>query len=144
MATTSRRQHTKTSTNTAKDTVAPKKHPHTPATKKVAAAQSHKPPESAKTSRSIQENETARKPVRRAKSEVETDKTVDTAKPKKTKLLRDSYSIPESEHKQIAVLKKRCIDHGKPIKKSYLLRAGIQVLALMNDSELLAAVERVK
>jgi hypothetical protein len=63
---------------------------------------------------------------------------------KKNKLRRDSYSIPESEHKQIAVLKKRCMDQGTPIKKSYLLRAGLQVLTLMDDDELVVAVARVK
>lgn len=63
---------------------------------------------------------------------------------KKIKLRRDNYTIPESEHKHIAVLKKRCMDQGTPIKKSYLLRAGLQVLTLMDDDELAAAVARVK
>ncbi len=64
--------------------------------------------------------------------------------PKKNKLRRDSYSIPESEHKQLAVLKKRCAEQGRPIKKSYLLRAGIQVLTRMNDNEFFTAIERIK
>lgn len=58
--------------------------------------------------------------------------------------MRDSYSIPESEHQAIAVLKKRCVENGREVKKSYLLRAGIQVLALMDDRGLLAAVKRIK
>lgn len=82
---------------------------------------------------------------------VKTAKTAKTAEAdnaatasKKIKLRRDSYSIPESEHKHIAVLKKRCMDQGTPIKKSYLLRAGLQVLTSMDDDELAAAVARVK
>jgi hypothetical protein len=89
--------------------------------------------------------------VRQAKVAIEsprgnkTDKTAYVAAaPKKNKLRRDSYSIPESEHKQLVALKKRCIDLGALLKKSYLLRAGIQVLALMDDKELLAAIGRVK
>jgi hypothetical protein len=58
--------------------------------------------------------------------------------------VRDSYSIPETEHKQIAALKKRCVDQGKPVKKSYLLRAGLQTLVQMDDKELVTAVERIK
>lgn len=73
------------------------------------------------------------------------DKPADTAKAKsaKIKVLRDSYSIPEDEHKAIDTLKKRCDGHGRQVKKSYLLRAGLRVLAKMDDNELLAAVERV-
>lgn len=139
---------------------------------KAAGAKSAESTASVKTSQSALENEKPRKPVRQAKVASEpakaakagaADKAVKTVKiikadkadkagtagniataSKKTKLRRDSYSIPESEHKHIAVLKKRCIDQGKPIKKSYLLRAGLQVLTLMDDHELLAAIARVK
>jgi hypothetical protein len=118
---------------------------------KVLAAKSSESTASVKSSQSVPENEKPRKPVRQGKVASEsakgnkTDKTAYTATaPKKNKLRRDSYSIPESEHKQLVALKKRCIDHGTPLKKSYLLRAGIQVLALMDDKELLAAIERVK
>ncbi|MDN5753554.1 MAG: hypothetical protein L0H15_09775 [Nitrosospira sp.] len=131
---TLRKQRAKTNTDAAKEAK----------TSKVAAAKPHKPPAPVKTSQGIQKNEKSRKPVRRSQSEEKTDETRKAAKPKKIKLVRDSYSIPESEQKQIAELKQRCINHGRRVKKSYLLRAGIQVLALMDDSELLAAVEHIK
>jgi hypothetical protein len=67
-----------------------------------------------------------------------------SAKTKKPKLVRDSYTIPESEHKQLAALKERCLGLGKALKKSELLRAGIHALVLMSDAEFLAAVSRVK
>jgi hypothetical protein len=139
---------------------------------KAAGAKSAESAAPVKTSESALENERSRRPVRQAKvaSELakaaratkaaraakagEADKAVETLKTvkvdnaatasKKNKLRRDSYSIPESEHKHIAVLKKRCMDQGTSIKKSYLLRAGLQVLMLMDDDELAAAVARVK
>jgi hypothetical protein len=126
MAAASGKKSAKTSTNAAK------------AEKKVPAAQARKSPASVKTSQNIRE-EKSEKRMRQEKTE-----TTKTAKPKKSKLLRDSYSIPENEHQEIAVLKKRCIENGRQVKKSYLLRAGIQVLGLMDDRELLAAVERVR
>jgi hypothetical protein len=140
-----------------KEALARGKRTHNPALKqdKVAAAKSSESIASVKSSQSVPENEKPRKPVRQAKvasesakgnkTDNKTDKTAYTVTaPKKNKLRRGSYSIPESEHKQLVALKKRCIDQGTPLKKSYLLRAGIQVLALMNDNELLAAIERVK
>ena len=122
-----------------------------------ASAKSSESTATVKSSHGVPENEKPRKPLRQPKVTSEPVKAGRTRKaekiekaedpapaPKKSKLKRDSYSIPESEHKQIALLKKRCVDQGKPIKKSYLLRAGIQVLTMMDDAELLSAVERVK
>jgi hypothetical protein len=119
---------------------------------KAAAVKSSVSTASVKSRQSVPENEKPPRPVRRAKvaSELAKGNKADKAAantamaPKKTELRRDSYSIPESEHKKLVALKKRCIDQGTPIKKSYLLRAGIQVLTLMDDDQLLAAIERVK
>ena len=88
-----------------------------------------------------------RKRVAEARSEKEMDANAEefsnTATPKKNKRIRDSYSIPENEHKQISMLKKRCLDQGQRAKKSQILRAGILVLAQMDDTELLAVMERI-
>jgi hypothetical protein len=88
------------------------------------------------------------KRIVKAQSEKEMDENAgefsNTARPKKNKRIRDSYSIPESEHKQISMLKKRCLDQGRPVKKSEVLRAGILVLAQMDDTELLAVMERIE
>ncbi|SFH13907.1 hypothetical protein SAMN05216299_10182 [Nitrosospira sp. Nsp14] len=144
-----------------------------PKQKKVIAAKSLKSSAPLKTGQSAAESEMPRKPARRGKIANETDKAAKTDKvaktdkavkavrdveldkadktditanstPKKNKLRHDSYSIPENEHKQLAVLKKRCADQGRPIKKSYLLRAGIQALTRMNDNEFFNAIERIK
>lgn len=65
-------------------------------------------------------------------------------KAKKTKLVRDSYAMPEAEYAQIAVLKKRLGTLGNEVKKSELLRAGVAVLAALNDAELQAVMGRVE
>lgn len=67
------------------------------------------------------------------------------AKEKKAKLVRDSYAMPEAEYAQIAVLKKRLVGLGAgATKKSELLRAGIALLAALNDAELAAVMGRVE
>lgn len=69
------------------------------------------------------------------------------AKAKKTRLVRDSYAMPEAEHQQIAVLKKRLAAKGVDVKKSELLRAGVAVLMALNDAELksvMSHIERIK
>jgi hypothetical protein len=169
MTTTSRKVRAKLGTDMETEEVgAGEKRVRKPTSKQenVVAAKSPKSPASLKTGPSVTENEKPRKPERRGKVTNETDKVAKTDKAvkpaksgkayntantdntspetKKNKLRRDSYSIPESEHKQLAVLKKRCTDQGRPIKKSYLLRAGIAALTRMNDNEFFSAIERIK
>jgi hypothetical protein len=64
-------------------------------------------------------------------------------KPKKPKLVRDSFTIPKTEYAVLEMLKQRAAKAGAPAKKSELLRAGIQALASMQDSAFLAAVSAV-
>ncbi|MBS1130834.1 MAG: hypothetical protein H6R16_1836 [Proteobacteria bacterium] len=66
------------------------------------------------------------------------------AKPKKIKLVRDSYAMPEAEYAKIAELKKRMSALGSEAKKSELLRGGIAVLAALNDAELKAVMTRIE
>ena len=65
------------------------------------------------------------------------------AKAKKAKLVRDSFTMPEPEYAQIAVLKKRCLDAGVSVKKSEILRAAVANLSKLSDTSLLAAVRRL-
>ena len=105
-------------------------------------------PASDKTSPHSPKEDKPRKRPAKSRSEKETGENAEefsnTARPKKNKRIRDSYSIPESEHKQISVLKKRCLDQGRLAKKSEILRAGILVLAQMDDAGLLAVMERIE
>ncbi len=66
------------------------------------------------------------------------------AKPKKLKMVRDSFTMPESEYATLADLKKKCLRLGVHVKKSELLRAGLNGLALLPEPALLAAVAQVE
>jgi hypothetical protein len=61
-------------------------------------------------------------------------------KPKKAKLVRDSFTMPKTEHAVLDELKLRAAKLGRPAKKSEVLRAGVQALAGMGDAAFLAAV----
>ena len=65
-------------------------------------------------------------------------------KAKKVKVVRDSFTMPEAEYAQIAALKKRIARYGGNAKKSELLRAGLTLLAGLNDVELTAAMSDVE
>lgn len=60
---------------------------------------------------------------------------------KKTKLIRDSYTLPESDYLLFKVLKNRCLASGVEVKKSELLRVALIALAKLNDAQLIRAVE---
>lgn len=65
------------------------------------------------------------------------------AKPKKPKLVRDSFTIPKTEYAVLDELKQRAIQLAHPAKKSELLRAGIKALTAMPNAALLAALKAV-
>lgn len=68
-------------------------------------------------------------------------------KDKKVKVVRDSFTIPKSELLQIGESKKRALELGVEIKKSELIRAGLQALTNMSDAafkKALASVPTIK
>ncbi|MDP3519930.1 MAG: hypothetical protein Q8S02_04850 [Hydrogenophaga sp.] len=65
------------------------------------------------------------------------------SKPKKPKLVRDSFTIPKNEYEAIASLKERALKQGVSIKKSELLRAGLMTLAFMPDAAFAKALADV-
>lgn len=60
-----------------------------------------------------------------------------------TKLLRDSFTIPEGEYEVLSALKRRAVGLERPVKKSELLRAGIKALAALSDKAFLSAMAAV-
>jgi hypothetical protein len=66
-----------------------------------------------------------------------------TAKPKKPKLIRDSFTIPKAEYGVLEELKQRAAQLAHPIKKSELIRASIKVLASLSGAAFLAALNEV-
>lgn len=71
-------------------------------------------------------------------------KAAKPAKAKKVKLVRHSFSMPETEYAQFALLKKRIADFGGKARRSELVRAGIAVLAALDNVELTAVMARVE
>jgi hypothetical protein len=65
------------------------------------------------------------------------------SKARKPKLVRDSFTIPKDEYAAIDTLKERAARGGRPAKKSELLRAGLQLLARLDDAAFTAAVAAV-
>lgn len=64
-------------------------------------------------------------------------------KTKKSKLVRDSFTIPKNEYVVLDSLKARAIEGGQAVKKSELLRAGIKALAAMSEIQFKAALSNV-
>ncbi|MBI1887824.1 MAG: hypothetical protein HYS19_05565 [Nitrosomonadales bacterium] len=73
-----------------------------------------------------------------------------TKKPKKApkmKIVRDSFTMPQSEYQKIAEIKEICLEAGLPVKKSEVLRAGLKALARLNAVQLkraLTGLEKIK
>ena len=79
----------------------------------------------------------AAKPVVQAKA----------AKPKASKVIRDSFTFPETDYRKISELKKACLGLGINAKKSEILRAGLHVLASLDKAklkEVISKIEKIK
>lgn len=63
------------------------------------------------------------------------------AKPPKLRLVRDSFTMPEADFALVAVLKSRALGLGRAVKKSELLRAGLQLLGQQEPAALLASLD---
>ncbi len=106
-----------------------------PAAKPAAKAPAKKSKPAAKTKASAANPAPAKaaKPAEAAKA----------PKAHKPKLVRDSFTIPKDEYQVIDVLKQRALGLEQHVRKSELLRAGIQALAAMNDRAFLKALAGV-
>lgn len=72
---------------------------------------------------------------------------VAAAKPPKVarpKLVRDSFTMPESDFALIDLLKARALGARRAAKKSELLRAGLQALAALDAKALAQALDRLE
>jgi hypothetical protein len=72
------------------------------------------------------------------------EKSPKADKPKKIKMVRDSFTMPENDYAQLAELKKRCLQAGVHVKKSELLRAGLLSLSKLPNAALIKAVGQVE
>lgn len=118
---------------------APKPAVRKTATSKAPAAK--KPAAKAPATKLTAPQSTVAKPA--AAKPVAAKPTKSEAKPKKPKLVRDSFTIPKDEYAGIDTLKERSVALGRPAKKSELLRAGLMALLAMSPNALHAALEAV-
>lgn len=64
-------------------------------------------------------------------------------KPKKPKMVRDSFTFPKAEYAVLDVLKLRAARLATSAKKTELLRAGVKAIAAMSDAAFVAAIQAV-
>jgi hypothetical protein len=65
----------------------------------------------------------------------------------KVKVVRDSFTMPQSEYQKIADIKAICLKARMHVKKSEVLRAGLKILAGLNVAQLkiaLNSLEKIK
>ena len=62
-------------------------------------------------------------------------------KAKKVKVVRDSFTMPETEYAAFAEVKKRCLSSGFSVKKSELLRVGMALIRTLDAEALKTWVE---
>jgi hypothetical protein len=60
-----------------------------------------------------------------------------------SKVIRDSFTMPEDDYNLIAEIRNRCLKAGVTVSKSEAIRAGLNALNEMSDKELLAVMERL-
>lgn len=58
----------------------------------------------------------------------------------KIKVVRDNFSMPQSDYAKIGELKQLCLKDGVQVKKNQLLRAGLHALEKMSASQLKTAL----
>ena len=64
--------------------------------------------------------------------------------PERAKLVRDGFTMPETDYALLKELKQRLHGVNREAKKSELLRAGLQALALLDARSLAAALDRLE
>lgn len=72
-----------------------------------------------------------------------TEKTTAAEKPRKSKRVRDSFSMPKAEYAVLDQLKQRAALLERPAKKNELVRAGVQLLTALSDAQFLAALAQL-
>ena len=104
------------------------------------------PPLKAKTAKAVVAPPQVARPTVRRSEQATSAKAVaseparETAKAK-TKLVRDSFTMPQQDFGLIAVLKDRALGFKRPAKKSELLRAGLHALQQLTDAQLRGALD---
>ncbi len=89
------------------------------------------------------QNTATKKVLSKAMAPAKPETTAPPPSAKKSKLVRDSFTIPKAEYTVLDELKQRAAALARPAKKSELLRAGIKILDSLSDAAYLAALAQV-
>ena len=95
---------------------------------------------SAPAAKDVSEQKAAVKPVKEPKEAKAVKKT-------KQKVVRDSFTMPQSEYQKIAQIKEIGLKAGLQVKKSEVLRAGVIALCAMDEAQLklaLSSLDKIK
>jgi len=79
--------------------------------------------------------------------EVKAEKPPKAEKKPKLKVVRDSFTMPQNEYQKISEIKALCLKSDLHVKKSEILRAGLQALSAMGIeqmSNVLKGLEKIK
>lgn len=156
LATTTRKQTKKPAVNPATKTASkaaptskiPVKAPRKSATsapkrKPIKAAAAPVTPSAAPASPAKAKTSPTKAPQAQAADKKKSVAPAKAAKEKKVKVVRDSFTLPKTELLQITEMKKRAMALGVEVKKSELIRAGLQALAGMADTAFKKAMANV-
>ncbi len=113
---------------------AEKRAPSTPAAKRPAAKKA-----GAKAGPKATTKTAAKRPVGRPSATKQAPSPAKAVKPKKAKLVRDSFTMPDTEYALIGTVKKSGLAAGVEIKKSEILRIGVALVAKLDANKLKAA-----
>ena len=62
----------------------------------------------------------------------------------KVKVVRDNFTMPQSDYAKIGELKQACLKAGMRVKKNKLLRAGLHALGKLSVPQLKQAIARME
>ena len=77
----------------------------------------------------------AKPPVRTAPAKAPKPPPKKSKKDRKDKIVRDSFTMPQSEYRKIAEIKEACLKAGLRVKKSEVLRAGLKALGAQSAAQ---------
>lgn len=106
----------------------------TTATAKTAAAVTKTPPVAELPTKP--QTRRVEKPAAKAVKKAAAPVVAPKEKPKKTKLVRDSFTMPEAEYAVLGEVKKACLKAGVEVKKSELLRIGVALIRQLDVARL--------
>ena len=80
----------------------------------------------------------------RAEKALEGAGAVEPSRAKRTKVVRDAYSMPVEDHELVEAARKRAGRNGLLVTKSEVVRAGLRLIAGLEDAHFIEALEAVE